>query len=222
MIADSFQEQKSVKLRAQQVDRLASGCLRAAELLEEKREAATKGLVDWHTTMLYNEDRVRKVDTAKLAESERKWNTYVHRLWRVGIEKHAWITAQSKEKDNMRKKAQASISKQLAKAQQKKSDDLKAALDARQAAAADRRERDLRSHYNFLEEAFGPQASHFDAKIHAGNEVDRRDAAWQKNAASWSKLVSTFSDPTLSSSACLKSATPGQEVVRKCACCSTA
>merc|ERR1712232_406840 len=125
---------------------------------------------------------------------EEKWNAYVNTLWRVGVEKHSEIMSQQEENDLLRKKVQASIKHQIASERQRESDALRKHCDEKQAAAAYRRESGLQSRYNFLEKAFGQQALGFDVKHHAGNEVDRRSAAWKKNAESWNRLKDTFGD----------------------------
>jgi hypothetical protein len=197
LMSSAFEDQRIARERAKHDETIARGCLQAAVATEQRRKAAEEGLQAWHTNSLLGAERIRKMDQAKLIKTENNWNAYVGKLWKIGFEKHSEIMTQARENDALKSKVQHSISDQLAIERQREADALRQHTDEKQAAAAYRRERGLQSRYNFVEQAFGPQATAFDWKHHAGNEIDRRSATWRKNAASWDKLKASFSEPAL-------------------------
>jgi hypothetical protein len=197
--ADQINQLRADKLKVQQEEHLAEGCLRAAVAKEKRTESASNKLVEWHSKHSLGQERLRKLESAKLEEAEQGWSDYVMKLWTIGYKKHVAITQKGKANAQVFQEAQAAIRERLKRTEQTRSELLKAEIETKQEAAAYRRDRSLRSHYHFLEEAFGPQAGAFDWKHHAGNEVDRRGASWQRHAEAWKHLQSSFGDSEQSS-----------------------
>eukprot|EP00927_Polykrikos_kofoidii_P066308 TRINITY_DN61935_c0_g1_i1.p1 TRINITY_DN61935_c0_g1~~TRINITY_DN61935_c0_g1_i1.p1 ORF type:complete len:627 (-),score=123.41 TRINITY_DN61935_c0_g1_i1:96-1976(-) len=198
MLREAEMHDIATQREAEAAERLAKGCLKAAVEVHNKRMAATMKLESWHDQVVRSERHLQRVELARSRAAERTWEVYTEKLWKVGMDRHAKLTSQghAQKNDKLKSAIQNSLVQQLEEQRKRDSESLKRQIEEKQSAAALRREKKVASRYNFVEEAFGPEATGFDHKHHTFG-VDRRNPTWLQNAEAWSQEKKSYSEPAL-------------------------
>lgn len=167
--------------------------------VEEKRDVAIRRLEQWQSGADRADRYLRHQERRRYAVGEYKFNEYMRKLWKLGIERHEAVLTHGQKNDEVKKRIQTSIMEQRALRAEAEGQAISEALDARLEAAAERRRNGPgKRRYNLLERAFGDEAvPGFDHKHHAGLEVDRRKTSWKENMKEWERTRRTFSEPLL-------------------------
>lgn len=179
-------------------DKIEKANRKATYLLEKKRDRAAEHLQDWQDGMEQCAQTLRDQERRRIRQGRQHWQEINKKLSKVAEAKHNKAKSITEQNQGMKSRIQRSNSTLMLEERQKMASEGLKALEARLEAAAVRREQVRRGTcYDFLEQAFGEHANHFDAKSHSVS-VDRRGPSWKKNAKSWASLSrSAFSMPAL-------------------------
>merc|ERR1711920_655672 len=167
---------------------------RAETIIAEKRERSSELLDTWSEGVRRSERLARKKEVQQIKDAEESWSQYTERLSQIGTRRAE--KSHHNGQEELKIQLQHDLKAELYATQRNESRELAAAVDAKQQAAAARREKGASAKYSFVEKAFGPQAPGFDAKFHWAT-TDRRSPSWRKNAEAWESNRGRFSEPVL-------------------------
>merc|ERR1712151_834188 len=106
------------------------------------------------------------------------------RLEKIGYERHNRSESHSHKNDALKVSIQTSLKAHIDDRRRRHCTAIADQMEAKQLAAAQRREKGYVGRYGFAEKAFGAGAAAFDAKHHWPT-VDRRDDSWNRSAEVW-------------------------------------
>jgi len=192
-------EQMDLGLRRQ----VAEACLKADELVEARRNAASETLRGWQQGVSRAQKINKELEAFKAKEGLRFVKQHNQRLQKLGEARHGQIASIEQRNEQLRARIQTSLNSQMEAHRQHQAGMLSEAIDAKLEAAAMRRSQGA-TRYHFREKAFGMSASELDLK-HLPAAVDRRQESWRKSAQSWAKQSLSFSAPSLPSPSASKS-----------------
>jgi len=171
---------------------------RSFDMSEQRRQKALDTLETWSHGVDRADAYLRRVEHDTIAKAEQSWSNYMDKIWRLGVSRHTQVENSMEASNSLKAAFQTSLVQKIKEEQLQKSAAIDKAMHERLEAASLRRQTgQMGTRYNFVEKAFGPQASSFDLKSHTVS-IDRRKPAWKKNAASWARVSGTFSEPSLS------------------------
>mmetsp|Transcript_12579 Transcript_12579/g.20760 ORF Transcript_12579/g.20760 Transcript_12579/m.20760 type:complete len:673 (-) Transcript_12579:21-2039(-) len=170
---------------------------KSEQAIEDKRDQVSQSLEEWRARVAAASHNMRKWEWEKMKIGERRQQKYMEKLNAIGERRQVTVVSQSRKNDELKKRIQTSLSRQLVEQRLQDSLTFAEELQAKQEAAEVRRQRAKLGHrYGFTERAFGEDALCFDAKHHMV-AVDRRGESWQQTAEAWNKLKGSFSVPEI-------------------------
>lgn len=184
-IADAQAQERWELLDASWNTRMIEAHNMAVDALEERRAKAQDTLDMWQDGVERCERHLRNTERQKIAHAEVKWNKYMEKLWKLGMEKHSTLNSQAQKNDELRTKIQTSLLEQQKEQQRAYSEKVASDLEAKLEAANYRRINAQRGNrYKLIEKAFGHEALGYDAKFHS-YATDRRLPQWKESTATW-------------------------------------
>lgn len=164
--------------------------------VEEKRDKATEYLKSWYAGVERSDRYLAHREMAMTQAAEVSWATKMGRLDKIGFDRHNRSETHSHRNDMLKASIQASTKGQIDQRRHASTLAIAEAQEAKQQAAAQRREKGYVGRYGFVERAFGSEATSFDPKNH-WMTPDRRDASWQKHVEGWKSPSISASAPSL-------------------------